>query len=281
MISACEWIFGLRPLGETLRLLAESGYDAVEVMGEPRRPEAGELGEAVRAAGLSISGTTAICNWPTEERDLANPNAAVRRRSVAYFTGCVDLARAVGAPVVGLIPAAVGRLDALSDYDREWRVAVEATREVANYAGEQGVAVGVEAINRYETFLVNRVDQALAFADEVGVAGVGVIADAFHMQLEEEDSGAAIERAGGRLLALHLADSNRLGLGRGQLDLRPIFAAARTIGFRGPFVMEFTAPGPNPFAADKGPERMRRLDTYVSESAAVVRELTGAGVHSS
>lgn len=279
MIAVCEWIFGGRSLPAVLAVLAASGYEGIEVMGEPERPDADRLGDEVRSAGLEATGTTAICNWPTEDRDLANPDERVRRRAVGYYTGCVDLAVAVAAPVVGLIPAAVGRLDALSTYEREWRHAVEGAREVALYAGERGVVVGVEAINRYETFLVNRVEQALEFVDEIGVPGTGVIADAFHMQLEERDTAEAVELAGDRLLALHLADSNRLGLGHGQLRLAPVLEAARTAGFTGPFVMEFTAPGPNPFKADKGAERMVHLDRYVRESAEAVRAVTARDSH--
>jgi D-psicose/D-tagatose/L-ribulose 3-epimerase len=276
VISACEWIFGGRPLPDVVALLARNGYDAIEISGEPGRPDAATLREEVRSAGLAISGITAICNWPTDERDLASPDGAVRNRAVEYYKACIDLAEAVGAPVVGLIPAAVGRLDALSGYEREWSYAVAGARAVARYAAERDVAVGVEAINRYETFLVNRVEQALAFAEEVDVAGVGVVADVFHMQLEEVDTAAALALAGERLLALHLADSNRLGLGRGQLALTPILEAARAIGFEGPLVMEFTAPGPNPFKADKGPEAMRVLEDDVRSSAAAVREHAGA-----
>ena len=270
MISACEWIFGDRPLEDVLWLLAGAGYDALEVTGEPAR-DAGLLAESLAAAGLRASGTTAVCNWPTSERDLAHPDGDVRRRAVTYYRGCVDLAAQLGAPVVGLIPTAVGRLDALSTYEAEWRHAVEGTREIALYAGEREVAVGVEAINRYETFLVNRVEQALELAADVDVRGVGVIPDAFHMAIEERDSAAAIEAAGSSILALHLADTNRLGLGHGQLALTPLIEAAGTIGFAGPFTMEFTAPGPDPFKADKGPEAMALLESYARESVTLLR----------
>jgi D-psicose/D-tagatose/L-ribulose 3-epimerase len=205
---------------------------------------------------------------PTDERDLAHPDAAARRRAVAYYRGCVELAAEVGAPVVGLIPSAVGRVDGVPA--EAWPLAVAAAREVAAYAGEHGIAVGVEAVNRYETFLVNTAEQALAFAGDVG-DDAGVILDAFHMQLEERDSAAAVAAAAPKLLALHLADSNRLALGEGQLDVAPIVAAARHAGYRGPFVFEFTAPGPNPFQADKGDRAMRHLDAYAAASAAAVR----------
>ena len=272
MIAACEWIFGDRPLAETLRVLVDAGVEGVEVSGEPER-DSGAVGELLDAADLRASGTTAVCNWPTAERDLAHAESDARRRAVEYYRGCVEVAVAVGAPVVGLIPAAVGRLDALTSYEREWSYAVEGVREVALYAGERGVAVAVEAINRYETHLVNRVEQALELADDAGVAGIGVIADAFHMQLEERDPAAALGLAGPRLAALHLADSNRLGLGRGGLAIAPLVEGARRAGFDGPFVLECTAPGPNPFKADKGPEAMAELDRYVHESAEALRRL--------
>jgi sugar phosphate isomerase/epimerase len=270
VIAACEWIFAGRPLDEVAALLAQAGYDAVEVNGEPDRDDLTGLD------GIRASGTTAICNWPTDERDLAHSHGDARRRAVDYYRGCVDLALRVDAPAVGLIPAAVGRLDVLTTYEQEWAHAVEGVREVALYAGERDVTIAVEPVNRYETHLVNRVEQALELAEATGVPGVGVVADAFHMQLEEKDSAAAVEGAGERLRALHVADSNRLGLGHGQLDLAPILAAARRVGFGGPFVLECTAPGPNPFHANKGPERMPVLERYVHESAAILRrELNG------
>jgi sugar phosphate isomerase/epimerase len=271
-ISACEWIFGGRDLQAVLGFLGAAGCDGIEVDGEPGR-DAAALAEGLAAAGLTATGTTAICNWPTDERDLAHPEREARRRAVAYFQGCADLAAAVGAPVVGLIPAAVGRVHALTSYEREWDDAVEGVREVALYAGERGVRVAIEAINRYETHLVNRVDQALELAAEADVPGTGVIADVFHMQLEETDSAAAAGRAAGALAALHVADSNRLGLGHGQLDAAPIVEAARRAGFEGPLTLECTAPGPNPFKADKGPEAMALLDRYVHESVEILRRL--------
>jgi D-psicose/D-tagatose/L-ribulose 3-epimerase len=270
VISACEWIFGGRPPEDVVALLAAAGYDAMEVNGEPAR-DAGALRDTLAAAGLAASGTTAICSWPTDDRDLAHSDRDARRRAVDYYRGCAELAAAVGTPTVGLIPAAVGRLEPLTSRGREWQWAVEGVREVAHHAGERGVHVAVEAINRYETHLVNRVEQALELADATGVDGVGVIADAFHMQLEETDSAIAVAHAGSRLAALHVADSNRLGLGHGQLDVAPIVEAAHGAGFDGPVVLECTAPGPNPFDADKGADAMPLLDRYVHESADVLK----------
>lgn len=268
VLAACEWVFAGQDVAAVLGRLGAAGCGGIELSGEPARPDRAALAAALDEAGMQATGITAICPAPTHERDLAHPDAGARRRAVEYYRGCVDLAREVGAPTVGLIPAAIGRVDgSVAD---SWDVAVDGAREVAEYAGEHGVGVGVEAVNRYETFLVNTAEQALAFAADIGTDNAGVILDAFHMQLEEQDSVAAVAAAAPRLRALHLADSNRLGLGRGQLDIAPLVSAARDAGYDGPLVFEFTAPGPNPFQPGKGVAAMRELDAYARESAAVV-----------
>lgn len=276
MIAVCEWIFGSRGIEVTFARVAAAGAEAVEVTGEPAR-DAGALAAALAGAGLAASGTTAASRWPTDERDLAHSDADARRRAVEYYRGCVDLAAAAGAPVVGLIPGAVGRIAPLTTQEREWSHAAAGVREVALYAGERGVAVGIEAVNRYETHLVNRVDQALELAADAGVDGVGVIADLFHMQLEEDDPVAAAAGAGDSLRALHLAGSTRRGLARGTLDPRPAIAAARRCGFTGPLVLECTAPGPDPFTADKGAAAMESLDADVADSITLLRRLDDGG----
>jgi D-psicose/D-tagatose/L-ribulose 3-epimerase len=267
VLAACEWIFAGQDVRVLLRRLSAAGCDGLEVSGEPARPDRGELAAALEEAGMQATGITAICPAPTDERDLSHPDASARRRAVDYYRGCVDIAREIGAPTVGLIPGAIGRVD--GSVTESWPLAVEGAREVADYAGEHGVTLGVEAVNRYETFLVNTAEQALEFAAEIGNAGV--VLDAFHMQLEEEDSVGAVRHAAPQLLALHLADSNRLGLGHGQLDAAPLVSAARDAGFNGPFVFEFTAPGPNPFNPDKGEAAMRELDAYARDSVAAVQ----------
>ena len=254
-LAACEWIFGARPLEGIVGVLAHGRYDALEITGEPGRKDAERLLCLVDRAGLQISGCTANCERP--ERDLAHPERELRQLAVGYYRGCVDLVGRLGGRTVGLIPSAEGRLAPLTSYEREWQLAVEAAREVARHAAGRGVALAVEALNRYETFLVNRVEQALAFADEVGVDGVGIAADLFHMNIEEGDPQAALEQAGPHLRELHVADSNRRGLGRGHLPLERLLAAAGDT----PLVVEVTAPD----AAE--------LDEYVVESASIVRAL--------
>lgn len=113
----------------------------------------------------------------------------------------------------------------------------------------QRIAIGVEAegltarlllepLNRYETHLLNRVEQAVALADQVASPMIGVMGDLFHMQIEEIDTLATVRRFAGRIDHIHLADSNRKLPGQGQMDYAGFFAELREIGYSGTLALE-------------------------------------------
>lgn len=122
------------------------------------------------------------------------------------------------------------------------RVLLEALVELAPHAAAEGVWLAVEPINRYEDYMVNRIDQAVSLGEEVerqtGLGSVRVCADLFHMNIEEADMGASLEAAGEMLGYVHLADSQRLEPGRGHLDFANVFAGLRRIGYEGWASME-------------------------------------------
>jgi D-psicose/D-tagatose/L-ribulose 3-epimerase len=268
--AACEWIFGQRPLEETIGALAAAGYDALVVVGEPGRRDVDELTHLLADAGLTVAGATSeTAGNPT--RDLAHPNKALRGEAVTYYKGCIDLVKRLGATTLGVVPSAEGRLTALSSYAEEWKLAVREVRQLAAYAAEKDVRLAIEPLNRYEAFLVNRVEQACSFASDVGVDGVGVIADLFHMNIEEPDSMAAIDLAGDRLLEIHLADSNREGLGSGHLPAHDLLERARASGFSGArtLAVECFAPRPGCTASTEA----ARMDGFLAQCAQVVAEV--------
>ena len=267
-LAACEWIFGERPLSGTVAALVAAGYDALVVTGEPDRPDVYEVERLVTEAGLTVAGATSETAG-NPSRDLAHPDGTHRANAVAYYKGCIDLVKRLGARTMGIVPSAEGRLSAISSYEREWKLAVEAAREVALYAGEQDVLLAIEPLNRYEAFLVNRVDQACSFAADMSVDDVGVIADLFHMNIEEPDPFAAIELAGTRLLEIHLADSNREGLGSGHLPSSDLLDAARKSGFHGTLAVECFAPPRDGSDASSSAEAAR-IDAFLEQSARVV-----------
>ncbi|MDR1802382.1 MAG: TIM barrel protein, partial [Treponema sp.] len=101
-------------------------------------------------------------------------------------------------------------------------------------------------INRFEQFLINTCDEALAYIEEINHPSCNILLDTFHMNIEEDSIGGAIRKAGKRLAALHLGEPNRKPPGMGRMPWAEIKEALDAIGFTGPLVME-------PFLTQGGP----------------------------
>src|SRR5690606_21090487 len=92
-------------------------------------------------------------------------------------------------------------------------------------AGDLGVRLGIEPVNRYESYMVNTLDQASALIERAGGKNMFIHMDTFHMNIEESDIAAAIARNATRLGYAHVADSHRGALGTGNFDLQGYFRA--------------------------------------------------------
>ncbi|HEY53853.1 MAG TPA: sugar phosphate isomerase/epimerase, partial [Caldilineae bacterium] len=160
----------------------------------------------------------------------------------------------------------VGRVRPISTLAGERRLFERAVRRVAARAAELDLRLVLEVLNRYEAHLLLTAAETLAFIEEVGEANVGVLLDAYHMNIEESEPAAALRLAGDKLWLYHVADSNRQGVGRGHTDFRAQMTALADIGYDGPIIVECTAPGPDPFTAIKDEESLGWLERYLQES---------------
>jgi sugar phosphate isomerase/epimerase len=177
----------------------------------------------------------------------------------------LDFAAALEQPLVSC-HGYVGRVRPVSNLTEERAFFVEAVRQIAARARQLGLRLVIEVLNRYEAHLVNTSADAVDFVNEVEAENVGILLDAYHMNIEEADPAAALRQAGRRLWLYHAADSNRQGIGRGHTDFTAQLIALGEIGYQGPIIMECTAPGPDPFTAIKGEDSIPWLETYLRES---------------
>ena len=92
-------------------------------------------------------------------------------------------------------------------------------KELATYAGDRGVVLCVEPLNRFETSFLNLASQAIELVDRVDSPGCGMLLDTFHMNIEERSIGDAIRAAGKRLKHLHACENDRGAPGTGHIDL--------------------------------------------------------------
>ena len=273
--SVSNWIYGDEPFEETLERLSKFKYDGVEIVGEPKVYDSKKALRLLESYNLEVSSIAGMYPWPTQERDLANADEKVRERAVNYVKDCLNFANEIGAPLVIVVPSSVSKTRPQAPVEKEWKWAVESVRHAGKYAESVGVLIAVEAINRYETYLVNSVDQALKFAEDVGLESVKIMLDCFHMNIEEPDPAAAIRKAGKELIHLHVADSNRQSAGRGHTDFRAIMRSLKEISYTRYLTMEPLPPVGDPYLARTGLRSKEFLDLYTDECIRHLRFLEG------
>lgn len=266
--------YGLEPIDLGIARLARYGYDGVEFVGEPRDNDVASIVEQLKRHEIAASSVISIF---TPERDVVSSDEAIRRNAVDYLRGNVDYAAALSADVVTFTPTACMKITPETELEQEWAWAVQAATATAAYAADHGIRIAVEPWNRYETYLINRADQAAKFVDEVAAPNIGVMADAFHMSIEETDIAAAIRDVGNRLTHVHLADSNRAAPGYGHTDFDPIVQAIMDVGYEGWISYELLPAAGDVWSVLAGAGAPEFLDTYseasIAHTKAIVKRL--------
>ena len=271
-----NWVYDDEDLETTFARLSKFGYDAVELMGELGRYDIDEVKRLCAKYEIKISSILAWCIWGIPGRDLSSPDPEERQAAIEYGSEVVRFAAEVGAPIVLVLPFPanrtypVGNPTALADWQSaaklEWDNAVDSVRKAAEFARQYGITLAVEPINRYETYQLITVDDALRFVSEVGMENVKINLDAFHMNIDESDLPEAIRKAGDLLVHFHCADSNREAPGRGHTDFTAVVAALQEVGFTGTIVFEPVPPGGDPGITTRLPENFPLRDIYAQES---------------
>ena len=230
---------------DTLTLIDHAkqlGYDVLEICVEdPDTIDTPRILERLQQAGLRAT----VCGAFGPKRDLSSDDARIRANGLAYLRRCIEIAAALGAgSVVGPMYAAVGKTQCLEPRERQeqWRRAVENIRLAATIAADHGVKLGLEPLNRFETDLINTVDQGLRMVGDIDRANVGLLLDTFHMNIEEKDIPAALRRADGHIVEFHACSNDRGTPGEDHLPWPAIVAALRDVGFQGPVVIEAFTP---------------------------------------
>ena len=226
------------PIEITLDRLHRFGYDGIEISGEPTRYDPDEVRRLLDQYELECWGGVTIM---TEGRDLVHPDKYVRIGTIAYMKDCIRMIRALKGTIFCIVPSTVGKVKPLASPAEEWQWVVEGLKEVAEFAQENDVVPGVEPLNRFETYLINRHDQAMQLADEVG-HGLRVVLDAFHINIEEKDPIGAIKAVGSRMLDFHVADNNRRPAGQGKYNWSEVLSAMKESGYKGHLTAEFVLP---------------------------------------
>ncbi|MDW8073192.1 MAG: sugar phosphate isomerase/epimerase family protein [Nitrososphaerota archaeon] len=231
-------------LSKKLENLEKLGFVGIELWGRQ------QLGEKIREVKEAFASykvrPSVICAG--YGGDLLSPETKMRQEAIEGIIQRLKWASEIGAVGVIFVPTFGGpKLPDLSPLypsvvDLEKRLLVSECKVLAKEGENQGVCAILEPLNRYETHLINRLEQGLEIVEEVGSAGLRLMADFFHMNIEESNVSEALLKASKYIVHVHLADSNRVLPGYGHTDFTPI----RTLlskGYDKYFSLECRIPG--------------------------------------
>lgn len=253
--------------------VARFGYDAIEIVGEPDQFDAVRIKSLADDAGISVS---SICSLYTPERDLCHPDAEARAQAVQYVKDVAAFASEMECPTIIVHPTANGKTARLASEQEEREWALDSLRAAGEYAATLGVNFSLECWNRYETYFLNRLEQAASLWLETGLDNGGIQGDTFHMNLEEDSIEGAFREYGHLLQHVHLADSNRAAPGAGHIDFRPILQALSDVGYDGYLSFELLPAFADPFAALAVGGGDEFFDKYTEQA---IRETKAAEPH--
>ena len=222
--------------------LSDWGFDIVELPVEQIGDWSPERAAEVLAAhGLGASVAVAMAPG----RELCGVDPGTVAVTQAFLKDCIDAAATVGAgAIAGPIYTSTGRTWRIEPDERRRLYADlrEALAPVCEYGAERGVKLGIEPLVRYETSLLNTVEQALEAIDGLPPEGCGLLFDTYHANIEERDVGAALRAAGERLVHVHASANDRGVPGADHIDWPAVRDALRDTGYDGTVVIEsFTA----------------------------------------
>jgi D-psicose/D-tagatose/L-ribulose 3-epimerase len=220
---------------DTCRKARDLGFDLVEVLiFDPATLDVEATRKAVAETGLGLRLGMAL----GAGADISSPDSAISGKGTATVRKCLQIAADLGAPAIsGITYAAFNRYSSPPGPDQRRKVA-ERLRVLDGYAGELGLKLGIEPVNRYESNMINSLDQAAEMIRLAAARNMFIHMDTFHMNVEEADIASTIARNADLLGYAHLADNNRGEIGAGTFDWTTFFRALADAGYKGDVTIE-------------------------------------------
>ena len=219
-----------------LSSLREMGYDGVEIpLGEGDAAHYRALAEELDRTGFARTAVTSL----ESDTNPVSPDPAVRKRAGERLAWAIDMAATLGAETLcGPFHSAFKHFTGVGPTADELRWSAEVLHGAAEKAQAAGIQLAIEALNRFECYLVNTMEDARALVRSVDHPALGVHYDTHHMHIEERDAEAAIERVRDELRHVHISENDRGVPGTGQVNWVDTFAALHRVGYDGWLTIE-------------------------------------------
>lgn len=218
-----------------LEMLKKQGYDGVELPLFNLDLDYAAWGR--RLSDLGLERTAVTIRVPGN--NPISPDAAERRQGIDLTKKALDCCAAAGAThLVGPYHSAIGHFSGAGPTADEWKWGVESMRAVAEHAATVNVTLGIECLNRFETYLLNTHADSARFARDVNHPNCKVMYDTFHANIEEKSVPDAIRACADLLCHVHISENDRSTPGKGNIRWTENFDTLKEVGYDGWLMIE-------------------------------------------
>ncbi|BCG92793.1 sugar phosphate isomerase/epimerase family protein [Mesorhizobium sp. 131-2-1] len=213
-----------------LRDIKATGFDGVEIPVFSGTPDDyRKLGELLDRIGLE---RTAVSAMGDPAMNLISADASGRRAGIDYMKWAIDCSGALGANrLSGPLHSTLGAFSGSGPTAAEKKRSVASQRAIGDHAGKKGVTIGLEALNRFECYLLNTMDDLSEHVDAIDRPHIKAMYDTFHANIEEADPIGAYTRNRKNVVHIHISENDRGVPGRGNIPWKETFSAIRKSGY--------------------------------------------------
>jgi D-psicose/D-tagatose/L-ribulose 3-epimerase len=224
---------------ETLNLIDRTknlGLDFIEIpLMVLEAFDAAAIKERLQKVNLGAVTSTVLLG----DTDITSEDADIRAKGVDYLKACVKATSNIGAQnFSGVVYSQFVKPVIQRPTEQTWKYSADCLREAARFAKKNGVNIGIEPVNRYETYLINTCDQALKLKEMIGEDNIKIHLDTYHMNIEEKSYYDATMKAGKDLIHYHLCENDRGIPGTGLVNWDEIFKALAEMDYQGNAALE-------------------------------------------
>lgn len=213
-------------------LLNEMEYDGIELMvRDPHLLDRRQIERSASACHLEIPLLNTVALFDNDGLCLMDARKETREEAVSRIERVIDLGETLGAQVsIGKVR---GQLNQRMSEKVSMGYLVDALMRLTEYASKKQVILALEPIARILCNNINTIEEGIAFVELINSEHFRLMADVFHMNLEEKSMEAGFYQAKPFLSYVHVSDSNRLAPGRGNLNFNLIIDSLKDVAYQG------------------------------------------------
>lgn len=219
--------------------IKKMGFDSVELpLFNLPKVDVKSTRKALADSGLGATVCTVIVRG-----SLIASGPADRKAALDHLLAVLDMSKELGVEAIaGPLYSPVGLLIGRGRNPAEWKHAVKGLRKVADRAEELDIRLGIEPLNRFETFFLNICEDTVKLCKEIDSTHVGILYDTFHANVEEKDPVAALKACGKYLFHVHTCENDRGIPGSGHVPWDATMQALKEMGYNGYCTIESFVP---------------------------------------